>query len=81
MYIYIYIYNNYCCFLEANQDVTCRGNCTRVATEREESMDWGSDAAPRCRRPLPFPLTCQYRRNISRRVEVYGSRNQHGSMT
>jgi len=43
-------------------------------------MDLG-DAVPRCRRPLQFPLTCQYRRNISQRVEVYGSRKQRGSMT
>ena len=43
-------------------------------------MDRG-DAAPRCRRPLPFPLTCQHRRNISRRVEVYGSRKRSGFMT
>ena len=81
IYKYTYIYNNHCCFLEANQDVTCRGNCTRFATEREKSMDRGSDAAPRCRRLLPFPLTCQHRRNISRRVEVYGSRKRRGSMT
>jgi len=78
---FIYIYNDNCCFLEANHDVTCRGNCTRFAPEREQSIDRGSNAAPRCRRPLPFPLTCQHRRNTSRRVEVYGSRNQRGSMT
>jgi len=42
----------------------------------QKSMDRG-DAAPRCRRPLSFPLTC----NISRRVEVYGSRKRRGSMT
>jgi len=47
----------------------------------QKSMDWGSDAASRCRRPLQFPLTCQHRRNISRRVEVYGSRKRRGSMT
>jgi hypothetical protein len=46
----------------------------------QKSMDRG-DATPRCRRPLPFPLTCQHRRNISRRVEVYGSRKRRGSMT
>jgi len=46
----------------------------------QKSMDPG-DAAPRCRRPLPFPLTCQHRRNISRRVEVHGSRKRRGSMT
>ena len=32
MYIYMHIYNNHCCFLEANQDLTCRDNCTRFAT-------------------------------------------------
>ena len=83
-YIYIsfiYIYNDNCCFLEANHDVTCRGNCTRFAPEREQSIDWGSDAAPRCRRQLLFLMTCQHRRDISRRVEVYGSRKQHGFMT
>ena len=47
IYIYIYIYNNHCCFLEVNQDVTCRGNCTRFATERENSVDRGSDAVQR----------------------------------
>jgi len=57
------------------------GNCARFAPQREQSIDWGSDAALRCRRPLPFPLTCQHRHNISRRVEVYGSRKQRGSMT
>ena len=81
IYIYTYIYNNHCCFLETNQDVTCRGNCTRLSTEREKSMDRGSDTASRCRRPLPFPLTCQHRRNMSRRVKVYGSRQRRSSMT
>jgi len=61
--------------------VTCRGNGTRFAPEREQSIDRGGDADPQCRRPLPFPLTCQHRRNISRRVEVYGSRKRRGSMT
>jgi len=46
----------------------------------QNSMD-RSDATPRCRQPLPFPLTCQHRCNISRRVQVYGSRKQRGSMT
>ena len=44
----------------------------------QKSMDW-DNAAPQCRRPLSFPLTCQHRRNISRRVD--GSRDQRGSMT
>ena len=61
--------------------MTCRGSCTRFETESEKSMDRGSDATSQCRRPLLFPLTCQYRRNISRRVEVYGLRTQCGSMT
>ena len=61
--------------------MTCRGNGTRFAPEREQSIDREGDAAPRCRRPLPFPLTCQYRSNISRRTEVYGSRKRRGSMT
>jgi len=47
----------------------------------QKSMDWGSDTALQCRRPLLFPLTCQHRHNISRRVEVYGLRKRHGSMT
>jgi len=47
----------------------------------QKSMDWGSDTAPRCRRPLQFLLTCQQRHNISRIVEVYGLRKRHGSMT
>jgi len=81
IYTYIYIYNDHCCFLEANHDVTCRGNFTRFAPEREQSIDRGSDAAPRCRQPLLFPLTCQHRRNISQRVEVYGLRKQRDSMT
>ena len=54
---------------------------TGMPARMQKSMDQGSDVAPRCRRPLPFPLTCQHRRNISRRVEVYGSRKQRGSMT
>ena len=41
------------------KDATCRGTCTRFATEGQKSMDRGSEAAPRCRRPLPFPLACQ----------------------
>jgi len=67
-------------FRHTSQDATCQGNCTRFATERQKSMDRGSDAVPRYRRPLPFPLTCQHRRNISRSVEVYGLRKRHGSM-
>jgi len=47
----------------------------------QKSMDRGSDADSRCRRPLQFPLTCEHRRNISRRVEVYGSRKRRDSMT
>ena len=43
-------------------------------------MDRG-DAVSRFRRPLSFPLTCQHRRNISRRVEVYRSRKRRGTMT
>ena len=81
VYIYIHIYNDHCCCLEPNHDVTCRGNGTRFAPEREQSIDRGGDADPQCRRPLPFPLTCQHRRNISRRVEVYGSRKRRDSMT
>jgi len=81
VYIYIYIYNNHYCFLQSNQDVTCRVNCTRFATEKEKSMDRGSDATPRCRRPLPFPLMFQHRRNMSRRVLVYGSRKRRDTMT
>jgi len=81
IYVHIYIYYVHCCCLEAKHDVTCRGNCTRFAPEREQSIDQGGDAALRCKRPLRFPLTCQHRRNISRRVEVYGSRKRRGSMT
>ena len=47
----------------------------------QKSMDWGSDTAPRCRRLLPFRLTSLHRRNMSRRVEVYGLRKRRGSMT
>jgi len=52
-----------------------------MAVRMQQSMDRGSHTSPRCRRPLLFPLTCQHRRNISRRLEVYGSRKQRGSMT
>jgi len=51
-----------------------------MPARNQKSMD-RHDTAPRCRRPLPFSLTCQYRRNISRRVEVYVSRKRRGSMT
>jgi len=54
---------------------------TGIPARMQKSMDRGSDTAPRCRRPLQFPLTCQHRRNISRRVEVYGLRKRRGSMT
>ena len=81
MYVHIHIYNDHYCCLETNHDVTCRDNGTRLAPEREESIDRKGDAAPRCRRPLPFPLTCQHRRNTSRRTEVYGARKRRGSMT
>jgi len=81
MYVHMYTCNDHCCCLETNHDVTCRDNGTRFAPEREQSIDREGDAAPRCRRPLPFPLTCQYRINISRRTEVYGSRKRRGSMT
>ena len=81
IYVHIYIYIDHCCCLEANHDVMCRDNGTRFAPEREQSIDRGVDAAPQCRRPLMFPLTCQYRRNISRRAEVYGLRKRLGSMT
>jgi len=65
-----------------------RGSMTQTTTtvsagmpaRMQKSMDW-EDAAPRCRRPLPFPLMCQHRRKILRRVEIYGSRQRHGSMT
>ena len=53
----------------------------QVCYQKRESMDWGNNSVPRCRQPFPFPLTCQYRRNMSRRVEVYKSRKQSGSMT
>ena len=46
----------------------------------QNSMDRG-DEVPRYRRPLPFLLTCQHRRNISRRVKVYGSRKRRDSIT
>ena len=81
MYVHIYIYIDHSCCLETNHDVTCRDNGTRFAPEREESIEQKGDAAPRCRRLLPFPLTCQYRVNTSRRTEVYGSRKRRGSMT
>ena len=66
-----------------------RGSMTQTTTtisagmpaRMQKPMDWKSDVAPRCRRPLPFTLTCQHRRNISRRVEAYGSRKRRGSMT
>ena len=66
MYVHIYIYNDHCCGVETNHDVTCRDNGTRFAPEREESIERKGDATPRCRRLLPFPLTCQYRRNITK---------------
>jgi len=87
IYVYIYIcmyiciYNDHYCCLETNHDVTCRDNGTRFAPEREQSIDREGDAAPRYRRPLRFPLTRQYRSNISRRTEVYGSRKRRESMT
>jgi len=36
-----------------------------MPTRIQKSMDRG-DAVPQCRRPLLFPLTCQYRRNIAK---------------
>jgi len=43
-----------------SKDATSRCTCTRCATVGQKSMDRGSEAAPRCRRPLPFPLACQH---------------------
>ena len=30
MYVHIYIYNDHCCGVETNHDVTCRDNGTRL---------------------------------------------------
>jgi len=81
MYVHIYIYHDHCCCLETNHDVTCQDDGTRFAPDGEQSIDRKGDATPRYRRPLLFPLTCQYRSHISRRTEVYGSRKRRGSMT
>ena len=46
---------------DADDHYLFRGEPTRI----QQSMDRG-DAVPRCRRPLLFPLTCQYRRHITK---------------
>ena len=46
---------------DADDHYLFRGEPTRI----QKSMDRG-DAVPRYRRPLLFPLTCQYRRHITK---------------
>jgi len=50
-----------------------------MSARMQKSMNWGSDAAPRT--TAVFADVPAIRRNISRRVEVYGSRKRRGSMT